>query len=57
LTAHRTAALHTVLAGNADVALTAVVHALALRVLFLHEAASCLDLDLESAELGRSAEA
>jgi ParB family chromosome partitioning protein len=56
LTAHRTAALRTVLAGNADVALTAVVHAFALPLLFPHETESCLALKLDSAPLHGSAE-
>jgi ParB family chromosome partitioning protein len=56
LTAHRTAALRTVLAGNADVALTAVVHALALPIFFPHETESCLALKLDSASLQASAE-
>src|ERR1700693_4787042 len=57
LTAHRTAALRTVLAGNADVALAAVVHALALPIFFPHETESCLGIDLDSTELRGSAEA
>ena len=40
LTAHRTVALRTMLATNADVALSAVVHALALPVFFPHETES-----------------
>jgi ParB family chromosome partitioning protein len=56
LTAHRTAALRTVLAGNADVALAAVVHALALPIFFPHEDESCLGIELDSAELRGSAE-
>jgi ParB family chromosome partitioning protein len=56
LTAHRTAALRTVLAGNADVALAAVVHALALPIFFRHETESCLELSLDSAPLHSSAE-
>lgn len=56
LTAHRTAALRTVLAGNADVALTAVVHALALPLFFPHEDESCLALRLDSAPLSGSAD-
>jgi ParB family chromosome partitioning protein len=56
LTAQRTAAMRTVLAGNADVALAAVVHALALPIFFPHEDESCLGIDLDSAELRGSAE-
>ena len=56
LTAHRTAALRTVLAGNADAALAAVVHALALPVFFPFDAESCLALKLDSAPLQGSAE-
>jgi ParB family chromosome partitioning protein len=56
LTAHRTAALRTVLAGNTDVALTAVVHALALPIFFPHGTKSCLTLKLDSASLQGSAE-
>ncbi len=55
LTAHRTAALRTVLAGNADVALSATVHALALPIFFPHETESCLELSLDSASLHGSA--
>ena len=51
-----TAALRTVLAGNAEVALTAVVHALALPLFFPHESESCLALKLDSAPLYGSAE-
>lgn len=56
LTAHRTAALRTVLAGNSDVALAAVVHALALPLFFPHEDRSCLELSLDSTPLDGSAE-
>ena len=56
LTAHRTAALRMELAGKTDVALTAVVHALALPVFFPHEDESCLGITLDSAELRGSAE-
>jgi ParB family transcriptional regulator, chromosome partitioning protein len=56
LTAHRTAALRTVLAGNPDVALTAVVHALALPLFFPFETESCLVVKLDSASLTGSAE-
>lgn len=55
LTAHRTAALRTVLAENADVALAAVVHALALPIFFPHEMESCLAIKLDSAPLTGSA--
>jgi len=56
LTAHRTAALRTVLAGNPDVALTSVVHALALPVFFPHDDEGCLELSLKNAALESSAE-
>jgi ParB family transcriptional regulator, chromosome partitioning protein len=56
LTAHRTAASRTVLAANADVALAAVVHALALPLFFPREAETCLALSLNSAPLSGSAE-
>jgi ParB family transcriptional regulator, chromosome partitioning protein len=56
LTAHRTAALRMELAGKSDVALTAVVHALALPIFFPHETESCLELSLESTPLHSSAE-
>jgi ParB family transcriptional regulator, chromosome partitioning protein len=56
LTAHRTAALRTVLADNADVALAAVVHALALPLFFPGETESCLALRLDSVSLQGSAE-
>jgi ParB family transcriptional regulator, chromosome partitioning protein len=44
------------LAGKSDVALTAVVHALALPMFFPHETESCLELSLDSAALHGSAE-
>lgn len=56
LTAHRTAALREVLAGNADIALVAVVHALALPVFFPREAGTCLELSSRSTALDSSAE-
>ena len=56
LTAQRTAALRAILAGNADVALAAVVNALALPLFYPHCAESCLELDLKSEGLERSAE-
>jgi ParB family chromosome partitioning protein len=55
LTAHRTAALRAILAGNADVALAAVVHALALPLFYPHSGESCLALDLRSEGLEGSA--
>jgi ParB family chromosome partitioning protein len=55
LTAHRTAALRTVLAGNSDIALAGVVQALALPLFFPHEDESCLELTLDCAPLGGSA--
>ncbi|MGE0279071.1 MAG: ParB/RepB/Spo0J family partition protein [Rhizobiaceae bacterium] len=51
LTAHRTAALRFELANRSDLALTAVVHALALPVFFPHETESCLDITLDSTPL------
>lgn len=57
LTAHRTAALRTMLADNADIALTSVVHALALPVFFPHDDEGCLELSLKSAGLESSADA
>ncbi|HWB50486.1 MAG TPA: ParB/RepB/Spo0J family partition protein [Stellaceae bacterium] len=56
LTAHRTAALRTVLAGNVEIALAAVVHALALPIFFPHEMESCLAVKLDSIPLTGSAE-
>ena len=56
LTAQRTAAMRAVLAGNADVALTATVHALALPLFYrTADAESCLALRLESPALQGSA--
>jgi ParB family chromosome partitioning protein len=55
LTAHRTAALRTVLATNAEIALSAVVHALALPLFFPFDAESCLTIKLDSVPLGGSA--
>jgi ParB family chromosome partitioning protein len=57
LTAHRTAALRVVLAENADVALVAVGHALALPLFYdPYEDGTCLALRLDSIELRGSAE-
>ena len=56
LTAHRTAALRTILAGNADVALAAVVHALALPLFYRFSRESSLDIRLTSDGLERAAE-
>ena len=56
LTAHRTAALREMVAGNTEVALVAVVHALALPLFFPHETESCLELSLRSTALDSSAE-
>lgn len=56
LTAHRTAALRAVLAGNTDVALVAVVHALALPLFFPHQMKSSLALRLDSLVLQSSVE-
>jgi ParB family transcriptional regulator, chromosome partitioning protein len=55
LTAQRTAALRMELANRTDVALTAVVHALALPLFFPHEADSCLEIALRNASLSASA--
>jgi len=55
LTAQRTAALRAMLAGNTDVALLAVVHAMALEVLYRYGADSCLEVKLASTELRHSA--
>jgi len=57
LTAQRTAALWPTLAGSPDIALAAVVHALALPLFYdPFDAESCLSLRLQSAELRTSAE-
>ncbi len=56
LTAHRTAALRNLLARNADVALAAVVHALALPLIYGPLSRSCLRLSINSEALDRSAE-
>ncbi len=56
LTAQRTAALRAVLAGDADMALTATVHALALPLFYGHaDADSCLAVRLDSLGLQVSA--
>ena len=52
LTAHRTAALRAVMLGNGDVALAAVVHALALPLFYgSHRRETCLELRIENAGL------
>lgn len=57
LTAHRTAALRAVLAGNPDTALAAIVHSAALPVFYGSFAAeSCLRLSLDNADLSAAAE-
>jgi ParB family transcriptional regulator, chromosome partitioning protein len=56
LTAHRTAALRALLADNTEVALTAVVYALALPVFFPYQQESCLELSLSHMSLHGSAE-
>jgi len=56
LTAQRTAALRAMLAGNADMALAAVVHALALPLFYRHTGEGCLDIRLVSDGLERAAE-
>lgn len=55
LTAHRTAGLRDALAQAPDLALVAVVHALAVAAFYPHERASCLDLKTVSAWLGNPA--
>lgn len=56
LTTHRTAAIRVELAGKTDIALTAVVHALAAPAFFPHETESCLEILLDSAPLHGNAE-
>jgi ParB family chromosome partitioning protein len=56
LTAHRTAALRVALAGNAEIALTAVVHAFALSLFYQYGADSCLTIRVDRAESRGSAE-
>lgn len=56
LSAHRTAALREVLAGNPDVALTALLHILVLQVFFDFYGAACVDVRLSVVELGPAAE-
>jgi ParB family transcriptional regulator, chromosome partitioning protein len=56
LTAHRTAALRVVLADNSEMSLIAVVHALALSLLYQHGADSCLAIRVDSADLSGSAQ-
>ena len=56
LTAHRTAALRAMLAGNADTALAAVVHTLALPLFYGFSRESSLDIRLTRGGLERSAE-
>jgi ParB family chromosome partitioning protein len=58
LTAHRTAALRAELAKRPNIALAAIVHALALPVFYdeRYRVDSCLDLKLENLDLTRSAE-
>ena len=53
LSAHRTAALRVELAGKPSVALAAVVHAMALPLLYGQQRGSCLDLRAVSAPLDR----
>lgn len=55
LTAHRTAGLRDALAQAPDLALVAVVHALAVATFYPHERASCLELKTVSAWLGSPA--
>jgi ParB family chromosome partitioning protein len=56
LTAHRTAGLQAMLAGNPKVALVAVVHALALYCLYEPMSGSCVKVDAKMAYLTPSAE-
>ncbi len=56
LTAHRTAAMRDALANHPEVALIAVIHALVLRTFYAGHAATCLDIRMGSAALGRDAE-
>lgn len=57
LTAHRTAALRSVLAGNPDVALIAVIHAIAWPVFYgSNDTPSCLVVRFDSVQLRGSAE-
>ena len=57
LTAHRTLALRAALAEDPDVALVAVLHALALRTFYgsqAHDPASCLEVEAKSASLSQA---
>jgi ParB family chromosome partitioning protein len=56
LTAHRTAALRMMLVSNADVALTAIVHGLALSLLYRDGVDSCLAVRIDGVDLRGSAE-
>jgi ParB family chromosome partitioning protein len=56
LTAHRTMALQTVLAGNPEIALVAVVHALALPLFYGYGTDSCLTIRVENGDLRASAD-
>jgi len=56
LTAHRTAALRFSLSGDAELALTAVVHAMTLPLFYQYGADSCLTIRLDSCDLLGSAE-
>ena len=56
LTAHRTTALRAVLAGNCEIALTAVIHAFALSLFYQYGADSCLAIRVDSADLRGSAD-
>lgn len=55
LSAHRTAALQAVLAGNPELALTSLVHTLALRTFYSPVCETCVDVRLEFIELKRFA--
>lgn len=58
LTVQRTAALRVELTKRSDIALVAILHALALPIFYAdrHRAASCLDIRVTSRDIGRSAE-
>ena len=56
LTAHKTAALREVVAGKPNVALTALVHTMAVQVFFDGRFATCVDIQLSSIDLRPSAE-
>jgi ParB family chromosome partitioning protein len=55
LTAHRTLALRYALGEHPDIALTAALHALCLKVFYRYGQDTCLELDLKSATFGAQA--